>query len=156
VNYTVWGGKKVHYEYEVNKSLTVAWQVLDTLMLQQGSVAVAILIHCIPPSLLMVIIFIFWLKMVLRETFFDTCQKLRSVPNRIFLSGMQYDPNTFSLHAKSWSRATDAVMHIFPYLYWGNLQFTIGDLFTENNTVLFSGGKTANYFRIWKVYWLYL
>jgi hypothetical protein len=24
VNYTVWGGKKVHYEYEVNKSLTVA------------------------------------------------------------------------------------------------------------------------------------
>jgi hypothetical protein len=54
--------------------------------------------------------------------------------------GMQFDPNTFSLRADSWTRVSESVMHIFPYLYWGNLQFTIDNVFTKNNTVLFCGG----------------
>jgi hypothetical protein len=54
---------------------------------------------------------------------------------------MQFDPNTFSLRADSWTRVSESVMHIFPYLYWGNLQFTIDNVFTKNNTVLFSGGQ---------------
>ena len=57
--------------------------------------------------------------------------------------GCLFDPETFT--DKEWARPQEAVIHIFPSTYWGNLQWEIKEIDRENNILWFGHGG----FQIW-------
>ena len=52
--------------------------------------------------------------------------------------GCLFDPETFT--DKEWARPQDAVIHIFPSTYWGNMQWEIKEIDRENNILWFGHG----------------
>ncbi len=50
----------------------------------------------------------------------------------------EYDPETFT--PKRWKDPSEAIVHIFPNNYWGNMQFEVKEIDYEKNVIRFSGG----------------
>jgi len=52
--------------------------------------------------------------------------------------GFLFDPKTFS--PRKWAKPHEAVVHIFPYTYWGNLQWQIKDVDRDRHIIWFGRG----------------
>ena len=57
---------------------------------------------------------------------------------RAHADDIHFDPATFT--KKKWSRPQEAVLHIFPQHYWGNLQYEIKEIVWDRSSVKFGRG----------------
>lgn len=63
-------------------------------------------------------------------------------------TGLAYDPKTFSPFVGNWTHVDDAIVHVFPSSYWGNVMFSVDSVNVNNNTIWFrKGGGQINLYR---------